>query len=89
MYYTLPRRCIQLPPPPPPQPPSQPLSRANRHRDGAVRVIILVAGDILLEPRAKSRSPASPPPRTDEKDGDDAEDNEAEVLLACWYFECS
>ena len=41
-----------------------------------VRVIILVFGQIAQ------------PPHTDENDGDNAEDNGADVLLACWYSEC-
>ena len=36
--------------------------------------------------RAQSRNP--PPPHTDENDGDDAEDNDVDVLVACYYSEC-
>ena len=51
-----------------------------------VRVIILVTVDVLLE---LSRRIAQPQPsHTDETDGDDAEDKDADVLLACRYSEC-
>ena len=49
-------------------------------------VIILVSVDVLLE--LSRRVAKLPPSHTDETDGDDAEDNDGDVLLACWYSEC-
>ena len=74
----------------PPQPPTaaKPGLSSEQTVTGMVlvRVIILVTVNVLLE--LSRRIAQLLPSHTDETDGDDAEDNDADVLLACWHSEC-
>ena len=70
----VPRRRVSAPPSP------RPPWYRFRHRSCNCRRSFEVSRKISHSPQS-----SSPPPHTDENDGGDAEDNDGDVLLACWY----
>ena len=83
----VPRRGVQLSSPPMHSSQARPLIQAKKHRDGArPRPHPRITVDVFVETLAQNRT-AVPPPRPHQTDGDDAEDNDNDVLLACWYSE--
>ena len=50
-----------------------------------LRIIILVTVDFCWE-LSRIALESSDPSHTNDNDGDDAEDNDTDVLLACWWL---
>ena len=79
---------VARPPPPPSDMPSPIPTAATSGLSSEQTVTGMVLVRVIIDCRRWRRSAQLLPSHTDEIDADDAEDNDAYVLLACWYSEC-